>query len=328
MLDFLGYCEEYERQEDDNTFYTQHSMQERSENANEERNEANFQTQTNFDLASDERSNKRPPQVPSLPIQNNNNQPSSKLAGIGGRDIEETPPMLATPACQLNRQNGGFLNVQSLATPSNDDDNMSAVTSNLSSPRNSVYASGTSTPMRRDGGVNRSSAASTASNLHRIPSFKSKNGGSVVSGGGKNVQFDRTTSDSYARKYNKIAQDLREALLRLSSDRGMNHIDIVKEVFHHIDDNDSGVLTSKEMLTFLQLPELQLFHDQDMSIHNAEKFCQLLLEQIDENGDGTISLEELATFIFPEDFHQDQLEYESGIIYDLTRKVRKVRTMY
>jgi hypothetical protein len=43
--------------------------------------------------------------------------------------------------------------------------------------------------------------------------------------------------------------------------------------------------------------------------------------------DGTISLEELANFIFPEggmsltDAKKDPLAYEPGIIYDVARKV-------
>jgi hypothetical protein len=37
--------------------------------------------------------------------------------------------------------------------------------------------------------------------------------------------------------------------------------------------------------------------------------------------DGTISIEELANFLFPEDVRQgNDLEYEPGIIYDLARK--------
>jgi hypothetical protein len=32
-------------------------------------------------------------------------------------------------------------------------------------------------------------------------------------------------------------------------------------------------------------------------------------------------LEEIATFIFPEDFENEPLEHEPGIIYDLSRRV-------
>ena len=87
-------------------------------------------------------------------------------------------------------------------------------------------------------------------------------------------------SQSYVESYNRIAQDLRDALLRQASDPTMSCYDIVKEVFKKIDGNDSGSVTSQEMMTFLKWPELNLFYGEE---HNIEKFCQLLLEQIDEN---------------------------------------------
>ena len=86
---------------------------------------------------------------------------------------------------------------------------------------------------------------------------------------------------SYAIQYNHIAQNLRDALLAQAGDREMTQLEVVKEIFQQIDDNGSGVLTSKEMLSFLLLPELKLF---DADPQNAEKFSQLLLEQIDEDG--------------------------------------------
>lgn len=85
---------------------------------------------------------------------------------------------------------------------------------------------------------------------------------------------------SYAQSYNRIAHDLRDALLRQSSDPTMSCFDIVKEVFQKIDGNDSGSVTSQEMMAFLKWPELNLFYGEE---HNIERFCQLLLEQIDEN---------------------------------------------
>lgn len=96
------------------------------------------------------------------------------------------------------------------------------------------------------------------------------------------LSLERKSSlGSYIVQYNQAAQNLRSALLELSRDREISRLDLVKEVFRAIDDNDSGVVTSQEMLSFLRLPDLHLF---DEDPHNAEKFCELLLEQIDEDG--------------------------------------------
>jgi hypothetical protein len=87
---------------------------------------------------------------------------------------------------------------------------------------------------------------------------------------------------SYVQQYNRLAQELRAALLKQASDQGMNCLEVVKYIFKKIDGNDSGAVTSQEMLNFLQLPELNLFNGEQDS--NLESFSQLLLEQIDENG--------------------------------------------
>ena len=102
-----------------------------------------------------------------------------------------------------------------------------------------------------------------------------------VSSDGMNFNRQNPPVQSYAQSYNRIAHDLRDALLRQASDPTMSCYDIVKEVFQKIDGNDSGAVTSQEMVAFLKWPELNLFYGEE---HNVEKFCQLLLEQIDENG--------------------------------------------
>jgi hypothetical protein len=90
-----------------------------------------------------------------------------------------------------------------------------------------------------------------------------------------------SSSTSYPEAYNRIVEKLRESLLSQSSDHGAPY-DVVKEIFHKIDENDSGIITLKEMFIFLNLPEMELFTDE--SEYTAEKFSSLLLEQIDENG--------------------------------------------
>jgi hypothetical protein len=85
----------------------------------------------------------------------------------------------------------------------------------------------------------------------------------------------------FVQGYNKIAQDLREALLKQVRDLGVSCLEIVKDIFAKIDGNDSGAVTSQEMVSFLKLPELHLFVGEE---HNLERFCTMLLEQIDENG--------------------------------------------
>jgi hypothetical protein len=89
------------------------------------------------------------------------------------------------------------------------------------------------------------------------------------------------TVSHFVQGYNKIAQDLREALLKQVRDLGVSCLEIVKDIFAKIDGNDSGAVTSQEMVSFLKLPELHLFVGEE---HNLERFCTMLLEQIDENG--------------------------------------------
>lgn len=84
--------------------------------------------------------------------------------------------------------------------------------------------------------------------------------------------------DEYADSYKRVAQTLREALLSYSNDQG-NRRAVVKEIFERIDINSSGVLTSEEMIDFLQSPELNIFQSVDRA--NFEKFSQMLIEQID-----------------------------------------------
>jgi Ca2+-binding EF-hand superfamily protein len=96
------------------------------------------------------------------------------------------------------------------------------------------------------------------------------------------MSLERKSSlGSYIIQYNKVAQNLRIALLELCGDRDISRLELVREIFQAIDGNNSGVITSQEMLSFLRLPELHLF---DEDPQNAEKFCELLLEQIDEDG--------------------------------------------
>ncbi len=84
---------------------------------------------------------------------------------------------------------------------------------------------------------------------------------------------------SYTEKYNKVASHLRQALLKKGGDFA-NHRQIVRNIFGRIDENGSGVLTAQEMLDFVRSPELDLFVDDPA---NAQKFSELLVEQIDVN---------------------------------------------
>jgi Ca2+-binding EF-hand superfamily protein len=93
--------------------------------------------------------------------------------------------------------------------------------------------------------------------------------------------IDLNASQAFVASYHKITIDLREALLQQASDEGTSCLEVVQDIFRKVDVNDSGAVTSQEMLTFLKAPELNLFVGEE---HNLEKFCQLLLEQIDENG--------------------------------------------
>lgn len=84
---------------------------------------------------------------------------------------------------------------------------------------------------------------------------------------------------NYADSYNRVAQMLREALLRHGGD-SRNHRQIVRNIFRRIDENGSGVLTDQEMKDFVQSPELNLFGNDS---GNIEKFTELLVQQIDVN---------------------------------------------
>jgi hypothetical protein len=88
-------------------------------------------------------------------------------------------------------------------------------------------------------------------------------------------------SENFVQRYHMITMNLRDALLQQASDLGMSCLEVVKDIFSRIDVNDSGAVTSEEMLLFLKHPELNLFVGEE---HNLEKFCPLLLEQIDANG--------------------------------------------
>lgn len=87
---------------------------------------------------------------------------------------------------------------------------------------------------------------------------------------------------SYAASFNKLAQTLREYLLRECGGGQANHKEILEDAMRLIDENGSGVVTSTEILSFLQSSQLNsLFVDVEEA--NRDKFCQLLLEQIDCN---------------------------------------------
>jgi Ca2+-binding EF-hand superfamily protein len=74
---------------------------------------------------------------------------------------------------------------------------------------------------------------------------------------------------------------------------------IVRNIFSRIDENGSGVLTIHEMKQFLLSPEITLFNEEERD-STCEKFSQMILEQLDVNRDGHVSLVELEDFLFPE----------------------------
>lgn len=93
------------------------------------------------------------------------------------------------------------------------------------------------------------------------------------------TSFIYTTGNALADSYNKVAQLLRDALLKHGGD-SRNHRQIVRNIFRRIDENGSGVLTAQEMKDFVQSPELDLFGN---DISHIEKFTDLLVQQIDVN---------------------------------------------
>lgn len=84
---------------------------------------------------------------------------------------------------------------------------------------------------------------------------------------------------AYANSYDKVARALRQAMIQQAGEDTGTQRQILQAVFDRIDGNGSGVLTSHEMMAFLQSPELGLLEAAEEA--NCEKFIQLLLEQID-----------------------------------------------
>lgn len=88
-----------------------------------------------------------------------------------------------------------------------------------------------------------------------------------------------TVGNSLTDSYNRVAQLLRDALLKHGGD-SRNHRQMVRNIFRRIDENGSGVLTSQEMKDFVKSPELDLFGNDQAHI---DKFTDLLVQQIDVN---------------------------------------------
>lgn len=141
-------------------------------------------------------------------------------------------------------------------------------------------------------------------------------------------RVDGTTSSaalSYAEAYTKIVHQLRQRLIEQADDT-RNQRSLVRSIFNRMDDNASGVLTVQEMKDFLQSPELRIFQPDDSF---CDKFCELILEQIDVNRDGNVSLDELEDFLFPTSPHgspskaskeQTDGHFETGIVLDFARR--------
>lgn len=135
------------------------------------------------------------------------------------------------------------------------------------------------------------------------------------------VQSVSTVSvSSYAASYDKVAQTLRDILLQRAGGGFATHKEILQNVMEIIDENGSGVLTSDELTAYLTSNELGLFDGVEDA--NTNKFCQLLLEQIDVNRDGTIGVDELEVFLWPTSPTKgNSSRHEAGIVIDLSRKV-------
>lgn len=99
----------------------------------------------------------------------------------------------------------------------------------------------------------------------------------------------------YEMSYNKAASDLRAALLHLDADESNSKL-MVRNIFRKLDVHENGELTAQELKNFVLSPELGLFEVDDP---RALKYATLLMEQIDINGDGSVSMSELETFLWP-----------------------------
>jgi Ca2+-binding EF-hand superfamily protein len=130
-------------------------------------------------------------------------------------------------------------------------------------------------------------------------------------------------AQQYEMRYNRAAMELRQALLRLDTDMASSR-SIVRNIFRQLNVHEQGELTVQELKNFVLSPELALFEANDP---RALKYATLLMEQIDINGDGSVSLTELETFLFPPHMGAAGAEgqagggdvREIGVVIDFTR---------
>eukprot|EP01034_Spumella_vulgaris_P042709 gene42709-52983_t len=126
-----------------------------------------------------------------------------------------------------------------------------------------------------------------------------------------------TTNTSFELAYNKVAHALRDELLKPSG-TPQTHRSTISSIFRRIDENDSGIISVQEMRDFLLSDELGLF-DADEDASETERIVNLLMEQLDLNRDGTVTVAELEGFLWPPNA-SDGDYHELGYVIECTRK--------
>ena len=134
--------------------------------------------------------------------------------------------------------------------------------------------------------------------------------------------------------YNDMASRLRQTLMRLGGDGGDHNAKIiVRKIFKSLDNDGDGNLSSEELRQFVESPELGLFDEHmwgegmHVDISRKDQYVDMLVEQIDINRDGSVSLAELEDFIFPATAAEgkgDSARPEVGLMIQLTRKASEV----
>ncbi len=86
----------------------------------------------------------------------------------------------------------------------------------------------------------------------------------------------------FEQSFNRIVRQVRDGLLKYGGD-AINHKSVIQNIFSRVDENNSGIVSVQEMKDFILSAELSLFDNNAEDSSQNEKFCDLMLEQIDMN---------------------------------------------
>lgn len=128
---------------------------------------------------------------------------------------------------------------------------------------------------------------------------------------------------------NELAMKLRSSILKRQS--GVrNAKQAVKKAFQALDVDGNGNLSSSELRQFIEAEDLGLLESLPEDMPSEEKilYIDMLVEQIDKNKDGAVTLNELQGFLFPKAIEDYSKKDKTSIdVKTILKLVRKVCTM-